>query len=83
MAVPIYTALGQPRRKAGLTADDIVTNQFIDPSIGLSAAAASTARTQRAQAPARRRARGPSHRGPMPVGTEHGTAPVDSATASS
>ena len=31
---PIYTALGQPP-KEGLTAEDIVTNQFIDESIGL------------------------------------------------
>ena len=33
-AIPVYTSLGQPP-KDGLTADDIVTNQFIDPSIGL------------------------------------------------
>ena len=33
-AVPIYTALGNPP-KEGLTAEDIVTNQFVDPSIGL------------------------------------------------
>lgn len=33
-AVPIYTALGTTP-KDGLTADDIVTNQFLDPSIHL------------------------------------------------
>ncbi|MGZ4701125.1 MAG: ABC transporter substrate-binding protein, partial [Ilumatobacteraceae bacterium] len=33
-AIPVYTALGQAP-KAGLKAEDIVTNQFIDPSIGL------------------------------------------------
>ncbi len=33
-AVPVYTALGQPP-KEGLTAEDVVTNEFIDPSIGL------------------------------------------------
>lgn len=33
-AIPIYTALGQAV-KEDLTAEDIVTNQFIDPSIGL------------------------------------------------
>ena len=33
-AIPIYTALGTPP-KDGLTADDIVTNQFLDPSIHL------------------------------------------------
>ena len=32
--MPIYTAQGSPP-KEGVTADDIVTNQFIDPSIGL------------------------------------------------
>ena len=34
LAVPIYTAAGATP-KAGVTADDIVTNQFIDESIGL------------------------------------------------
>ena len=34
LAVPIYTAQGSPP-KDGVTADDIVTNQFIDESIGL------------------------------------------------
>jgi hypothetical protein len=34
IATPIYTGLNQPP-KEGLTAEDIVTNQFIDPSIGL------------------------------------------------
>jgi hypothetical protein len=34
LAVPIYTAQGATP-KDGVTADDIVTNQFIDPSIGL------------------------------------------------
>jgi hypothetical protein len=34
LAVPIYTAKGTPP-KEGVTADDIVTNQFIDPNIGL------------------------------------------------
>ena len=34
LAVPIYTAQGASP-KEGVTADDIVTNQFIDPSIGL------------------------------------------------
>ena len=34
LAVPIYTAQGASP-KDGVTADDIVTNQFIDPSIGL------------------------------------------------
>ncbi len=33
-AIPVYTALGQAP-KDGLKAEDIVTNQFIDPSIGL------------------------------------------------
>ena len=33
-AMPVYTALGQPP-KEGLKAEDIVTNEFIDPSIGL------------------------------------------------
>jgi hypothetical protein len=33
-AIAIYTALGTPP-KEGLTADDIVTNQFLDPSIHL------------------------------------------------
>ena len=33
-AVPVYAALGQPP-KEGLTAEDVVTNEFIDPSIGL------------------------------------------------
>jgi hypothetical protein len=33
-AIPVYTALGQAP-KAGLKAEDVVTNQFIDPSIGL------------------------------------------------
>jgi len=32
-AIPIFAGLGQPP-KDGLTADDIVTNQFVDPSIG-------------------------------------------------
>jgi len=34
LATPIYTALGTTP-KEGLTADDIVTNQFLDPSIHL------------------------------------------------
>ncbi|MEY2521722.1 MAG: hypothetical protein QOJ66_287 [Ilumatobacteraceae bacterium] len=34
LAIPVYTALGTAP-KAGLTAADITTNQFIDPSIGL------------------------------------------------
>jgi hypothetical protein len=33
-AIPVYEALGQTP-KEGLTAEDIVTNEFIDPSIGL------------------------------------------------
>jgi hypothetical protein len=33
-AIPVYTAQGQAP-KEGLTAEDIVTNEFIDPSIGL------------------------------------------------
>lgn len=33
-AIPVYTALGQAP-KDGLKAEDIVTNDFIDPSIGL------------------------------------------------
>ena len=33
-AIPIYTANGQAP-KDGLKAEDIVTNEFIDPSIGL------------------------------------------------
>jgi ABC-type nitrate/sulfonate/bicarbonate transport system substrate-binding protein len=33
-AIPVYEAQGTPP-KAGLKAEDIVTNQFIDPSIGL------------------------------------------------
>ena len=33
-AVPVYTSLNQPP-KEGLTAEDVVTNEFIDPSIGL------------------------------------------------
>lgn len=33
-AIPVYTAIGQAP-KEGLTAEDIVTNQFIDDSIGL------------------------------------------------
>ncbi|MEY2552233.1 MAG: hypothetical protein QOC57_93 [Ilumatobacteraceae bacterium] len=33
-AIPVYTALGQAP-KAGLKAEDVVTNQFVDPSIGL------------------------------------------------
>jgi len=34
IATPVYTGLGQAP-KTGLKAEDIVTNQFIDPSIGL------------------------------------------------
>ena len=34
LAIPVYTALGTAP-KAGLTAADITTNQFIDPSIGV------------------------------------------------
>jgi hypothetical protein len=34
LAIPVYTALGQAP-KAGLKAEDIVTNEFIDPSIGV------------------------------------------------
>jgi hypothetical protein len=34
IATPIYTGLGQAP-KDGLTADDIMTNEFIDPTIGL------------------------------------------------
>ena len=33
-AIPVYTSLGQPPAE-GLTAEDVVTNEFIDPSIGL------------------------------------------------
>ena len=33
-AIPVYEALGQSP-KEGLTAEDVVTNDFIDPSIGL------------------------------------------------
>ena len=33
-AIPVYTALGQAPPD-GLTAEDIVTNEFIDESIGL------------------------------------------------
>jgi hypothetical protein len=33
-ATPVYTALDSPP-KAGLKAEDIVTNQFLDPSIGM------------------------------------------------
>ncbi len=33
-AIPVYTAGGSPP-KAGLKAEDIVTNQFLDPSIGM------------------------------------------------
>lgn len=33
-AIPVYESLGQSP-KEGLTAEDIVTNEFIDPSIGL------------------------------------------------
>ena len=36
IAVPVYEALGQTPPD-GLTAEDVVTNQFIDPSIGLPA----------------------------------------------
>ena len=35
-AIPVYTSLGQVPAD-GLTAEDIVTNEFIDPSIGLPA----------------------------------------------
>ncbi len=34
IAIPVYTSLGQPPAD-GLTAEDIVTNEFIDESIGL------------------------------------------------
>ena len=34
LAVPIYTEQGSPP-KDGIVPDDIVTNQFIDPSIAL------------------------------------------------
>jgi hypothetical protein len=34
LAIPVYTTLGTPP-KDGLTATDIVTNEFIDPSIGV------------------------------------------------
>jgi hypothetical protein len=33
-AIPVYTSLGQPPLE-GLTAEDVVTNEFIDPDIGL------------------------------------------------
>ena len=33
-AIPVYTSLGQAP-KDGLKAEDIVTNEFIDTSIGL------------------------------------------------
>ena len=33
-AIPVYTASDTPP-KDGLTAEDIVTNEFIDPSIGV------------------------------------------------
>jgi hypothetical protein len=33
-AIPVYTSLGQSPQE-GLTAEDVVTNEFIDPSIGL------------------------------------------------
>ena len=33
-AIPVYTALGQTPPD-GLTAEDIVTNEFIDENIGL------------------------------------------------
>jgi len=36
IAIPVYSSLGQVPAE-GLTADDIVTNEFIDPSIGLPA----------------------------------------------
>jgi hypothetical protein len=34
IAIPVYTSLGSPP-KDGLKAEDIVTNEFVDPSIGL------------------------------------------------
>jgi hypothetical protein len=34
LAIPVYTANGQAP-KDGLKAEDIVTNEFIDPSIGV------------------------------------------------
>ncbi len=33
--IPVYRPQGSRRRKDGLTAEDIVTNQFIDPTIGV------------------------------------------------
>jgi hypothetical protein len=33
-AIPVYTSLGQPPLE-GITAEDVVTNEFIDPDIGL------------------------------------------------
>jgi len=36
IAIPVYTSLGQVPAE-GLTAEDVVTNEFIDPSIGLPA----------------------------------------------
>lgn len=33
-AIPVYESLGTPA-KEGLTAEDLVTNEFVDPSIGL------------------------------------------------
>ena len=41
IAIPVYEALGQAPA-ADLTAEDIVTNEFIDPSIGLPADATMT-----------------------------------------
>ena len=34
IAIPVYTSLGTPP-KDGLKATDIMTNEFIDPSIGV------------------------------------------------
>lgn len=42
IAIPVYEGLGQAPAE-GLTAEDVVTNQFIDPSIGLPADMAGSA----------------------------------------
>ena len=57
-AIPVYTALGQAPPD-GLTAEDIVTNEFIDPSIGLLTTRTSGRRTRRSP---RARATGSSRR---------------------
>ena len=77
---PVYAALGQ-EPPAGLTADDVVTNEFLDPSISLSAPSASPATAAAGTEAAGTEAAGTTPAATTPAGTESmGTVSTDTGS---